>query len=152
MQLQSLKDRTSFNGNKEKQKFQNLQKLILELKKRNLSDELIAVLNKEIELLNGIGNHPRVFKKQLRVSQNKILSKLERKAKIVTKHHYRNMWLALGLAVFGVPIGLILSNILDNSGLIGIGFPFGMFIGIVLGNQMDKKAAVKGNQIDIVML
>lgn len=152
MKLQSLKDRPSFSGAKEKQKFQRLQTLVVELKKYDLSEDLIAIINKEVELLNGLGKHPKVFKRQLRVSQNKILSKLERKAKIVTKHHYRNMWLALGLAVFGVPIGVILSEILDNSGLIGIGFPFGMFIGIMLGNQMDKKAASKGNQIDIVMI
>ncbi|SFT90756.1 hypothetical protein SAMN05216474_3087 [Lishizhenia tianjinensis] len=152
MKLHHLKDRKSFSGHREKQKFQRLQKLVVTLNKYSLSEELVVLINKEIDLLNGIENHPRIFKRQLRVSQNRILSKLERKAKIVTKHHYRNMWLALGLGVFGVPIGVVLSSVLDNSGLIGVGFPFGMLIGIVLGNQMDKKAAAKGNQIDIVMV
>lgn len=151
MKLESLKNRSSFTGNRLKQKYERLQALVEALRQRELEEDIISYLNHEVGKLNAAADGS-MFKKQLRISQSRILSKLERKAKIVTKHHYRNMWLALGIGVFGVPIGVILGNLLDNQGLIGIGFPFGMFIGIMIGLRMDKKAEEKGNLIDIVML
>lgn len=151
MKLEKLKAQPKFEKDRHRQKYLRLQELLELLVKFELKDELCGKLNAEIQKINSAEDkHSKL--KQLRKSQNKILSSLEKDAKIVTKHHYRNMWLALGLAVFGVPIGIVLSNVLDNTGLMGIGFPFGMFIGVVLGNYMDKKAKAEGRQIDIVMV
>lgn len=52
------------------------------------------------------------------------------------------------MAAFGVPLGVALGLILDNMGLIGIGLPIGMLIGLAVGAHMDKKALDEGRQID----
>lgn len=37
------------------------------------------------------------------------------------KNHYRNIWMAIGTAAFGIPIGLLYGVALDNYGFMGIG-------------------------------
>jgi len=56
--------------------------------------------------------------------------------------------MALGMSIFGVPMGLIFGNSLDNMGFMAIGIPIGMVIGMGIGAGMDKKAEVKGRQLD----
>lgn len=151
MKLERLNAVPQFEKDRHRQKYLRLQELMERLTTFELSDNLCEKLNVEIQKINSSEGDQDILK-QLRKSQNRILSILERDAKIVTKHHYRNMWLALGLAVFGVPVGVVLGSVLDNMGLMGVGFPFGMFIGIMLGNYMDKRAESEGRQIDIAMV
>ncbi len=69
--------------------------------------------------------------------------------KLVTKNQYRNMWFILGMSAFGVPIGVAIGLALGNIAFLGIGFPFGMVIGALVGINMDKKAFKEGRQLDI---
>jgi hypothetical protein len=45
----------------------------------------------------------------------------------------------------GVAVGLSLGNM----GMIGLGFPIGMAVGIGVGSKMDKKAFEEGRQLDL---
>jgi len=74
---------------------------------------------------------------------------LEKELKIVPKGYYQNLWIALGICVFGLPIGVVFGTSLDNMGLLGIGLPIGVAIGYVLGSRMDKKASEEGRQLDV---
>ena len=67
----------------------------------------------------------------------------------MTKNHYRNTWLALGMAAFGIPLGVAFGTSSGNMGLIGIGLPIGMVIGMAVGSGMDKKAVESGRQLDL---
>lgn len=77
---------------------------------------------------------------------------IEQKDKIVSKNHYRNIWLGVGMAIFGLPIGVIFGVLYDNMALLAIGLPVGMVIGIAVGTQMDKKAFKAGRQIDLEII
>jgi hypothetical protein len=66
----------------------------------------------------------------------------------VTPKFYQNLWLALGMGVFGVPLGVAYSASLDNYAFIGIGIPIGMAIGIGIGTAKDKKAKEEGLVIE----
>jgi hypothetical protein len=57
--------------------------------------------------------------------------------------------MALGIAVYGVPLGLAFGVSLDNMAFLGIGIPIGLAIGIGVGNGMDKKALKEGRQLDL---
>lgn len=57
--------------------------------------------------------------------------------------------MALGMVVFGLPLGIAFGTILDNIGLLGIGLPIGMVIGLAVGTGMDKKAKEEGRQLNI---
>jgi hypothetical protein len=51
----------------------------------------------------------------------------------------------------GVPFGLILGVVFHNMGLLAIGFPFGIAIGMALGSSMDEKAGNQGKQLRFEM-
>ncbi|MCU4157353.1 hypothetical protein J1N10_15360 [Carboxylicivirga sp. A043] len=124
-------------------------RLVSELNKRELPSEVVRFINDNIELINHAIDNKFELKKQIKTSKNAILKLLEKQLKLVTKNHYRNLWMVLGMTVFGVPIGIAYGNMIDNMAFLGIGIGIGMSIGLALGSSMDKKAAVEGRQLDI---
>jgi hypothetical protein len=46
-------------------------------------------------------------------------------------------------------MGTALGLSLGNMGLLGLGLPVGMFIGLAMGARMDKKAEEEGRQLNI---
>lgn len=55
----------------------------------------------------------------------------------------------MGMAVMGIPLGMMFGITLGNFGFVGVGIPIGMSIGMAIGAGMDQDAAKKGLQIDI---
>ena len=125
-----------------------MQNLIEALNKKETPEEVASLINKDIRLLNAFSGTDKEVRKLLRKTQSKILKLLEKELKWVPKNHYRNTWLALGMAAFGIPLGAAFSAA-GNSAGIGIGIPIGMVIGMAIGSQMDKKAKKEGKQLDI---
>ena len=123
--------------------------LIDELKGREIPENIIELINKEILAVNSITTSEKMVLKQMRKAQRKILQILEKELKLVTKNHYRNFYLAVGMTVFGIPIGTAIGSSIGNMAFIGIGMVIGMAIGISIGTAKDKEAKEKGFQIDI---
>jgi len=121
--------------------------LIDELNKQELSDTIIVSINNEVDLINSTSEKTR--RKQLRKSQSAIVKLLEKELKLVTKNHYRNLWLAIGMAAFGIPLGVAFGVSLGNMAFLSLGLPLGMVIGMAVGAGLDKKALENGNQLDI---
>ena len=124
------------------------ERLIEELKGKNLSDSFIHSINSKIDAINSINDSDKILKSQIKKNQAEIIKQLEKENKIVLKNHYRNTWLALGMSVFGIPMGVAFGATLGNMGLVGIGLPIGMAIGIAIGTAKDKKAGEEGRQLD----
>ncbi len=122
--------------------------LLKELKNKRLSNEIIDFINIEVKELNAIPTSEKRLKFKIIRKQSKIIRHIEKELKIVPKSYYRNAWLGIGMAVFGIPLGVAFGTSLDNIGLIGIGMPLGMVIGVVIGTKMDKKALKEGRQLD----
>ena len=129
-------------------KFSDFEKLINELKKRDVSSEIVNSVNQDIEDINAFMGSNRDLLKQLRKKQSGIIKLIEKELKLVTKNHYRNLWLAVGMA-YGIPFGVVFGISLDNMAFLGIGIPIGMAIGIGIGTAMDKKALDEGRQLDL---
>ena len=53
------------------------------------------------------------------------------------------------MTAFGLPIGITFGMLMNNMGLLAIGLPIGMGIGIAAGSGMDKKAREEGRQLNI---
>ncbi|NJM78791.1 MAG: hypothetical protein HC854_02700 [Flavobacterium sp.] len=106
-------------------------------------------MNSKIEELNNTTAEGDALRKLIKVKQNEIIKYLEKELKYVTKNYYKNLWFVLGMSMFGVPIGVIIGTSQDNMSLLGLGFPFGILIGILVGSRLDKKAFEEGRQIDI---
>lgn len=136
-------------NNKLNKKYIQFEKLLNELRSRELPTEMVVYINNDIEQINSILGTEKELGKQLRIVQSRILKDLEKKLKIVTKNHYRNTWLVLGMATFGIPLGVVFGTTMGNMAFLGIGMPIGMVIGMVVGASMDKKASENGKQLDL---
>ncbi|KGO86987.1 hypothetical protein Q765_08495 [Flavobacterium rivuli WB 3.3-2 = DSM 21788] len=144
-----LKERNDINDNiKLKNSYTQFGALIAELRKRELPDVVAEYINEEVKSLNELPTGVELIK-ALKKKQTKIIQLVEKQLKVVPKNYYRNLWLALGLSAFGLPIGVAIALSLGNMGLLGIGFPFGIAMGLAVGAGMDKKALNEGRQLDI---
>jgi len=150
MEIKELNKRPEIVQNKKLNgAYSMLDKLLSELKKKGLPNNIVITINNEIERLNSVSESEKKLRKQIIKAQRSIINLIEKELKLVTKNHYRNMWLALGMAVFGLPLGVAFGTSLGNMGLLGIGLPIGMVIGMALGLGMDKKAFEEGRQLDL---
>lgn len=150
MKLKELNPRPDIKGNiKLDSAYIQFGKLISELTNKTLPKEVVDAINKDTEEINSISDSGKILKNIIRKKQSKIVNLIEKELKLVTKNHYRNTWLALGMAVFGVPLGVAFGASLGNMAFLGIGLPIGMVIGMAMGTGMDKKAFKEGRQLDL---
>ena len=150
MKLTPLIERKGLESQpKLKKKYSGFEDLITELNTRELPVSIIDKLNKEIAYLNGILNTDKHFSRQLGKKKSSILKILEKELKLVPKNYYRNLWMILGMTVFGVPMGITFGATLGNMAYLGMGIPIGMAIGLGLGSGMDEKAKKEGRQLNV---
>jgi len=150
MNIIELKERQNFSADtKTNRIYIQLGELLNQLRKRNLPENIIESVNQDIEVVNAASLIGNDFRKLVKQKQNKIIKLLEKDLKVVPKNYYRNMWLALGMSVFGLPIGVAFGASIGNMGLLGVGLPIGMAIGALVGSKMDKKALEEGRQLNI---
>jgi len=150
MNIIELKERQNFSADtKTNRIYIQLGELLNQLSKRNLPENIIESVNQDIEVVNAASLIGNDFRKLVKQKQNKIIKLLEKDLKVVPKNYYRNMWLALGMSVFGLPIGVAFGASIGNMGLLGVGLPIGMAIGALVGSKMDKKALEEGRQLNI---
>ena len=150
MEINELKKRDGIDSNKKlTDLYVQFGKLLSELRKRDLPDKVVQSINTNIDLINPALETAEQWRKQLRKTQSDILRLIEKELKLVPKNHYRNIWMALGIAAFGVPLGVVFGASLGNMGFMGIGIAIGIPVGLVIGTGLDKKAAEEGRQLDV---
>ncbi|NEN22303.1 hypothetical protein G3O08_02140 [Cryomorpha ignava] len=110
---------------------------------------MALAINKEIEDLNTTTDSGKDLRNHIRQNQTRIIKLLEKEVKLVTRNHHRNTWLAIGMAAFGIPLGVAFGASLGNMAFIGIGLPIGLAIGVAVGTKLDNKAAEEGRQLDL---
>ncbi len=124
-------------------------KLLVELRTKELPDKTVHSINDGIDQINAVSESEKELSKQIKNTQSRIIKLIEKEHKLVTRNHYRNTWLALGMAAFGIPLGVAFGASLGNMAFLAIGIPIGLVIGIAVGSGMDKKAFEEGRQIDL---
>lgn len=128
------------------------EKLLDEMNKKDLPVFIIEFTNQELLLIDVASSNEKTFAKQLQKSQTLILKQLEKELKFVPKNHYRTTFMSLGMAAFGIPIGVAFGLSLGNLAFLGIGLPIGMAIGIAIGTAKDSKAKASGNQLEVEII
>lgn len=150
MKIKQLHLKISENHDiKLRETYSKFNQLIFELRKKELPEDLIIRLNEEIEEISLRANTEKNLRKDIKKTQTSILKTLEKEVKIVPKNYYQNLWLGLGMTIFGIPFGIVLGTSLGNASFSGLGLPIGMGIGIAIGSEKDKKAFTEGRQLDI---
>ena len=128
------------------QQFNNLVHILNE---KELTAEIVDKINIEVQELNASPLVGSPYLRQIKKKQLAITKILEKQLKLVPKNYYRNLWMVLGMSIFGLPIGFLFGTAIGNLGLVGVGLPIGMSIGLGLGINFDKKAFKEGRQLDI---
>lgn len=149
MKFHELNHRPDDENLKLNEIFSQFRQLLAELENRELPDEIVTSINNDIDEINSITVIGNELQKEIERRLQRIIKLLEKNLKLVPKNYYRNLWMILGIAVFGIPIGVIFGASLDNMAYLAIGLPIGLVIGIGLGAVMDQKALKKGRQLDI---
>jgi len=150
MKINDLNPKPDFEKNlKLKETYVKFEKLLIELRKRDLPDGPVISINKEIDEMNSTSISGDDMRKSIKKIQSRVIKLLEKELKLVPKNYYRNIWTGLGMAAFGIPIGAAFGSSLGNMAFIGIGLPIGLAIGMAFGSGMDKKAFEEGRQLDI---
>ncbi|MGD1317889.1 hypothetical protein [Chryseobacterium sp. 2R14A] len=137
------------NNDKVKNLYNQMQELIGKLNHKNLPSETTQFINQQIDVINSTELQDFQLRKFLKDKQNAIVKKLEIVHKIVPKNYYRNLWTAVGMSAFGLPLGVVFGLSMGNIGLMALGLPIGLAIGVGIGTSMDKKALAEGRQIDM---
>ena len=123
--------------------------LLQEVHRMELPPEVIVELNTELEKLELLSAFDKKFFKQLKKSKAVLLTILYQEVRVVSKNHYRDLWIALGLFAIGIPLGIFLMFFLNGSSAIAIGIALGSAMGIVIGNNLDRQAEAEGRQMTI---
>lgn len=124
--------------------------LLSELRKKELLDSIIQLINNEVEEINTSDSlTTNDLRKVIKKKQTAILRLIEKDLKLVPKNYYRTLWLALGMTVFGIPLGVLAGVLLGQPGLFAIGLPIGVAIGVTVGTAMDKTAAKENRQLNL---
>lgn len=124
--------------------------LLSELRKKELPDSIIQTINNEVEEINTSDSlTTNDLRKVIKKKQTAILRLIEKDLKLVPKNYYRTLWLALGMTVFGIPLGVLAGVLLGQPGLFAIGLPIGVAIGLTVGTTMDKTAAKENRQLNL---
>jgi len=152
MDIIPLQTRPIIDTSESKQKsFDSFVKLLAELRQRSIPEEQVASINKDIGELNAMGDSDKRWYKELKKVRYRIVHRVHKELNLVPKNFYRDQWMALGMTVFGLPLGLIFSFAIGNMAFLAIGLPIGMPIGMAIGANKDQQAAEEGRQLDVVI-
>ncbi|PLX12881.1 MAG: hypothetical protein C0598_04980 [Marinilabiliales bacterium] len=119
--------------------------ILLELDKRNFSDNEIQSIESELESLK-LKSNPRYTKRYFRKAQGKFEKFLKESFSLTTKRYYTNMGVGLGSS-FGLMFGIAVLSGFERSLGISLGLSLGMIIGLIIGRSLDAKAAKEGRVI-----
>lgn len=123
--------------------------LLAILRERELSETLITAINLEIAELNALPDENPELNRLVKKKQNAIVTLIEKQANLVTLGQNQAKWTALGLATFGIPMGLVMGSILKNMSFLALGLPFGLVLGSIIGKKLDQKALEEDRQLPI---
>lgn len=149
MALTPLKSRPAFeNDPKLTKAAHNLSTLLEAAEKKKIPLAQVRKINEIMAAINSHRGTDSELTKQIKSAQVAIIKLLEQELKIAPKNHYQLQWLVLGMATFGIPLGLAIGMALGNIAFMGIGLPIGMAIGVGVGSIKDKKTLEEGRQLD----
>lgn len=149
MNIVKLEPRSALSDSIKLQKsFQQLEDLLKAIELHSISDSTAEKISQEITAINLIpDSNADSLKQSIKKTQAQLLKLLEKEEKIVAIHHYRKLWMLLGMSTFGLPLGVAFGLSIGNLGMLGIGLPIGMAIGIGVGSSLDNKAKLSGRQL-----
>lgn len=129
--------------------YEKLNQLMEAIDPRTIPSDVKMKIQACLSIVAETAHEKKPFLKALHKSNNTIVRLLEKHLKLVPKNYYQVLWMSVGMAAFGIPLGVAFSAALNNYAFIGLGLPIGLGIGLALGVTMDKKAKAEGRQLPV---
>ncbi len=126
--------------------------ILKDLRERSLPGRVVDRVNLLVADMNDAIAADHVDRKRMERNVRQLLRLLEKEVELVPRNHHSNLWRGLGIAVFGVPLGLAVGSSVGEIGLVGLGLPVGVVFGTAVGILLDRKAHREGRQLDVEML
>jgi len=149
MEIKNPEKRSNHISKKLDKKYALFEKLATAINQHDIPKEISISINAEIDKLNSISDSAKEKPKKMMRAYSRIIRKLQKELGIVPKNYHRNLWMGVGMAAFGIPMGVSFGLSLDNMAYMGIGLPIGLAIGLAVGSGMDSKAQKDGKQLDV---
>lgn len=151
MKIIDLNNKQNNNqSNKIVKHYSQLERLIIDLKEREITDKIIQSINDEINIINECNGTEKDFLCKVKEAKSNILKLIEKELELVPKAYYQNRWM-----VYGMMAGLIISLVLKQFGFdntwnsVGMMLPMGLLFGLLAGKNRDEKAQKDGLQLKI---
>ncbi|MFZ0490494.1 MAG: hypothetical protein WBV11_02910 [Salegentibacter sp.] len=152
MEIKELRGKKNIPRKKDQYAYFYFDQYLQELQKQDLPEEILERINPDIDRINKIPSTERSLAHEIKRCQKRIVKLIEQELEIVPKNYYQKLWLVYGMAFFGFPIGLVITSMIGNFGLLsfglGTGMALGLVTGITIGKRLDKKAFEEGRQLD----
>lgn len=128
--------------------YSQFERLIIDLKEREIPAGIIQTINHEINLINSYTGKEKDFLRLVKNAQKDTLKLLEEELKLVPKLYYRNYWTVIGM-VAGLLFSLTLSllGFDDTWNSFGLLIPLGLVFGSFAGNNKDEETKKNGLQL-----
>ncbi len=149
MKIKHCQERNNSNDKRLHHSWEKIRKLIDELNKKEIPDAIVTKINTNIDAINSFEDSEKRLQKKINQNYAKILKLITKELEIVPLNFYQNQWIAIGMAAFGLPLGVVLFSITQNPVFIAIGLPLGLPVGLAIGRQKDIKAANENKQIQV---
>ena len=124
---------------------QEVDNVLSALEARN--EDIDSVSGDISELKDMVAKTPQLA--DLKHAKSALLSALQKHYGLIKPGHHQQTWMALGMAAFGIPLGVVFGVTLSNIAFFAIGLPIGLAIGLGVGSSMDKKAAAEGKVLQV---
>jgi len=129
--------------------YNQLDALLKELQTKEIPQTLQEEYDEQITNIEIFSGSEKALIKLINKTYNDILRSVKEQLHFVTKNYYQNIWMATGMGVFGLPLGVIIMSITKNAAFLAVGLPIGLSIGLAIGSQKDKKAKAENRQLQI---
>lgn len=130
---------------------EQFERLLIELKNKQLSDKEIITINENVDAINASTLEGNDFAKLIKTNQIQILKLIQKESKIVPQQYYMTLGTITGMTAIGLPVGVAFGYALGNMGLLGLGLPIGLALGAVIGRSLDKKAFENNKQLGLAI-
>ena len=114
--------------------------LLEHLEARHLPEASVDWINEQIKGWNSKKVASNDDEKELKLLKKDVLDYLRKQHNLVAEGYYSTLWMTLGISAFGLPFGVVLYALTDNSAFIAVGLPLGIAFGFAFGAFLDRKA------------
>lgn len=141
MKVKTPPENAIFEGYKPSaEAYEKLQRLTQSLKSHRLPEDVIVEINEKMEQLSAATGTRKELLFLLQKTEKSILDLVRKRSGLIPENYYTYLWMPVGMAGFGLPLGAFVFALTDNPAFIGIGLPLGIGMGGLLGAMLDNKA------------